>query len=129
MQVKSGKFTKRLVSVILMVVMIFSVCIPATAETQKTIAPAVSVTELMVGETAALKVCGWNIKTFWTSADENVATVDCKGVVTAVAEGETTITAKSRSFFGMIKKMEFYILLSVYKPICAKNTPMAYPNL
>ncbi len=115
MQVKSGKFTKRLVSVILMVVMIFSVCIPATAETQKTIAPAVSVTELMVGETAALKVCGWNIKTFWTSADENVATVDCKGVVTAVAEGETTITAKSRSFFGMIKKMEFYIIVKPFE--------------
>ncbi len=115
MQVKSGKFTKRLVSVILMVVMIFSVCIPAAAETQKTIAPAVSVTELMVGETAALKVCGWNIKTFWTSADENVATVDCKGVVTAVAEGETTITARSRSFFGMIKKMEFYIIVKPFE--------------
>ena len=26
-------------------------------------------------------------------------------------------------------KLEVYNLLSVYKPICAKNTPIAYPNL
>ena len=39
----------------------------------------------------------------WTSSDENVATVNAEGVVTAVADGEAIITAKAGEFSATCK--------------------------
>lgn len=61
-------------------------------------APAITGTnmaEIVAGETLALTAestpAGMNVS--WTSSDEKIATVDSTGVVTAVAEGQATITA------------------------------------
>ena len=55
---------------------------------------------LTVGETFALTASvtpenATNKSLAWTSSDENVATVDANGLVTAVKEGTATITAKA----------------------------------
>ena len=55
---------------------------------------------LTVGETFALTASvlpenATNKSLVWTSSDENVATVDANGLVTAVKEGTATITAKA----------------------------------
>ena len=57
------------------------------------------VLEIMVGRTAQLSVsyepaiCEKGVT--WSSSDEKIATVDEDGIVTAIAEGEVTITATS----------------------------------
>lgn len=65
--------------------------VPVTVDTLE-----LNVTEKTIksGETANLKAeVKSGIPTSWTSSDEKVATVDEVGVVTAVGEGTTTITA------------------------------------
>ena len=57
-----------------------------------------------IGSTATLKVAKVpsdatdNFTTNWSSANTSIATVSSKGVVTGVALGETTITAKQNSW-------------------------------
>ena len=116
MQFISSKFTKKIVSLMLMVIMIFSACIPAVAQTQEAVAtPVVSTTELTIGETAKLKVGGWNKKVTWSTENEAVATVDAAGLVTAVAEGETVITATARSWFGFFKTTKFNVVVKPFE--------------
>lgn len=61
------------------------------------------------GSTLALKVAKVpsdatdNFSTTWTSADTNIATVSAKGVVTGIALGETTITAKQNGWTVIYK--------------------------
>ena len=50
--------------------------------------------ELLVGTTTTLTAEASGGQTItWSSSDENVATVDANGVVTAIASGDATITA------------------------------------
>lgn len=57
-----------------------------------------------IGSTTTLKIAKVpsdttdNYSTTWTSADTSIATVSSKGVVTGVALGETTITAKQNNW-------------------------------
>ncbi len=108
MQTKSRKITKKIISMILMVMMIFSVCIPASAQAQEA-AVAANVTEVAVGETTKLSVYGWNLMVTWTSSDEDVATVNGWGTVTGVSVGEATISAKALSIFGITTTTEFTV--------------------
>ena len=108
MQAKSRKITKKIISMILMIMMIFSVCIPASAQAQEA-AVAANVTEVAVGETTKLSVYGWNLMVTWTSSDEDVATVNGWGKVTGVSVGEATISAKALSIFGITTTTEFTV--------------------
>ena len=62
--------------------------------------------ELMLGETLRLSATVLpddvrNPKVLWTSSNDKVATVDADGVVTAIAVGETTITATAADGSGV----------------------------
>lgn len=52
---------------------------------------------LEVGETSTLFINGISKNIVWSSSNKNIATVDKKGVVTALKSGETTITAKTKN--------------------------------
>lgn len=111
MQVKSSKFTKRIISMMLMIVMVFAVCVPATAHTSETALEA-STIELNVGEMAKLKIGGGSILALWKSNDASIARVNMAGLVTAVSEGETTVKATAVTVFGTIVTKEFNIIVS-----------------
>ena len=116
MKTRSHKFLKAFISTVLVLATVFSVCIPASALTEQSAALAESVTELTVGDTAKLKVNGWNLWVNWSVDDENIAAVNSLGVVKAIGEGETTVTACARSLFGMIRKTEFHVVVNPIIP-------------
>lgn len=74
-----------------------AVTVPATGIS---VTPATD--SVAVGETvtlaAALTPTGATDHVTWESSDPTIATVDASGVVTGIAEGEVTITAKARTF-------------------------------
>ena len=71
------------------------------------------VNKMSAGETQTLKVeivTEYTQSTFtWSSSDENVATVNANGFVTAVADGAVTITAKSNDSTGVSKTFEIVV--------------------
>lgn len=67
--------------------------------------------ELMQGETHSLNA-GAGIPVVWSSANELVATVDANGVVTAVGEGTTTITAASSANANRTDKVQVTVILT-----------------
>lgn len=85
---------KRLLSMLLVFAMVFSLTVPAAAASGETV-------QIAVGESATLKSYQWFATTTWTSSDETVATVT-DGTVTGVAEGTAVITAISESYFSFI---------------------------
>lgn len=92
-----GPRIKRLLSVLLVFAMVFSLAVPAAAA-EPVVASGETV-QIAVGESATLRAYQWFATTTWTSSDEMVATVT-DGVVTGVAEGTAVITATSESYFS-----------------------------
>ena len=76
--------------------MIFADAYPQVPETVQTLSLRNQLVELEVDASAALEAlyqpARVDAKLNWSSADESIATVDNKGVVTAVASGITTVT-------------------------------------
>ena len=81
--------------------MIFADNYPEIPDTLKSLAMRSGVLELRAGETGTLEVfcqpAKVDVDLTWTSADENIATVDDNGVVTGVSAGVTTVTVSSGS--------------------------------
>lgn len=88
---------KRGLSILLVLTMLFALLTPVSAAAANT---AEQTVELQVGESETLRLSGWAFRTTWSSSDEAVATVSSRGVVTAMAPGNATITAVSRGIFG-----------------------------
>ena len=85
------KFCKSLLSALLALMMIVTVCaVPSFA---KKIAISRSSAAVVKGYSVTLSLVGTTKKPVWSSADENIATVTKKGVVTGKKIGSTTITA------------------------------------
>lgn len=94
---------KRLLSMLLVLVMIFSFLPPVTVSAASETAVTDQEIAIEVGESAKLKTTSRYQKTVWSSSDESIATVSSNGTVTGVAPGTATITAKTRSLFGFGK--------------------------
>lgn len=82
---------KRLLSMILVLTVLFSLCTPVYAAGN-----AETVTEIAVGECVQLRAAGWFAHATWTSSDPSVAAVSSRGMVTGIAPGTVTVTAESR---------------------------------
>lgn len=116
---------KKVISMMLVIIMTFSLCLPAAqayAYEEKDAVPS-NATSVEVGETAPLKVPFWHFKVSWESSNPNVAAVSEKGEVTGVSAGSAVITATSKTLWnlltGSITKNEFFVVVkdrSVQEP-------------
>ncbi len=96
------KLTKRIAMLLTASVLAFTPAVETIAapvqaveiNAKKEMALSATDLELKAGETAKLKVTGTKKKVKWSSSDTNIAKVNKKGKVQAVADGAATITAK-----------------------------------
>lgn len=91
--------TKRLLSMLMALIMVFSMITPVSASAASTTASN-DAKEIEVGETTKLEVPGVYARITWTSSDNGIAEVSSNGTVTGVAPGTATITASYRIYFG-----------------------------
>ena len=83
------KRTKRIVTLVTMVLLIFAMAVPVSAAGKLNKKKATLVT----GQKLQLKLSGTKGKVKWTSNKKTVATVSSKGLVKAKKKGTATITA------------------------------------
>jgi len=83
---------KKLFSMLLVVIMITTLLTPNFAEAATVKISKVNAT-MEVDSTLTLKISGTSSKATWKTSKRSVATISTSGTVTAIAEGETTITA------------------------------------
>lgn len=91
---RKPKFTKRLLSLMLALSMLFTALVPVQAFA----ADEVPTLELGVGKTVTLEAAGYDA--VWTSSNPAAATVSPEGVVTGIAPGEAVITATGNVVAG-----------------------------
>lgn len=89
---------KKTVAILLALVMLLALCSCGASVDSITLSE--TETSLNVGDTTKLTYeilpADAEVKVNWTSSDKNIATVDENGVVTALADGTVTITAKAK---------------------------------
>ena len=95
---KTKRFTKRMITVLLMVLISVMMVFPANAATKEKLN--YSQKTITVGQTFNLKVNGTSSNVKWSSSNKSVASVSSKGVVTARRAGTAKIiaTVKSKTF-------------------------------
>ena len=95
---KTKRFTKRMITVLLMVLISVMMVFPASAATKEKLN--YSQKTITVGQTFNLKVNGTSSNVKWSSSNKSVASVSSKGVVTARRAGTAKIiaTVKSKTF-------------------------------
>lgn len=86
---------KRLVSVVLVVMMMVTLVLPASAATKTKVSLNKTSATIYIGGNVTLKLNGASGKIKWTTSNKKVATVSKKGKVTAKKAGSATITAKN----------------------------------
>ncbi len=99
------KNMKKIMTLILMISMIFSVISAPTAEAAKKISLNKKKLTLFVYEKAKLKLKNYKKKVTWSSSSKKIASVSKKGIVTAKRKGTAKITAKAgrKKYFCKVK--------------------------
>lgn len=118
MKRKTGYMLKKVISLLLVMVMTFSMCLPAAQayayDEKNVVLP--RTTKLEVGESTVLKVPFWNFKVVWESSNVNVATVSDNGEVKGVTPGSAVITATSKTLWNIFTasttKNEFHVTIT-----------------
>ena len=112
---------KKIISLLLSILMVFSLCIPAAATFGKDVIEVRIVVpkdwEMNIGDSRTVEAVFDNSVTnrvlTWTTSDENVAKVDKWGRVTAMGEGTATVTATLSD--GSFSKAELKVTSSSTK--------------
>ena len=111
------KNNKKILALFLMLVMLFSISAPLTA--QAAVKLSKTSVSIVVGKTYTLKVKGTKKKVKWSTSNKKIATVKA-GKVTAKKVGKATITAKVGT-----KKYKCKVTVKP-KPISVKNVKATY---
>ena len=92
----------------------------------------VSVPDLEIGTTTNLQITGAMTTLTYVSSDESIATVDANGLITAIAEGNATITVNAEAS-AEYKEASGTVDITVNRNVLAFDTDLdfvlnAYPN-
>ncbi len=100
--------SKRVLSLLLVLAMVVTICLPVSGHAAAT----GNTVELTVGQSQKLYASSWFGSVIWTSSDTAVATVSANGTVTAVSAGTATVRATSYGFFGHGRTTTYTIVVT-----------------